>query len=287
MSKLRERAQRGDREQQDGQRHHQLKKKPPDYTEESYDAKCELTTQGFMMIENPRKPLLTGTKIYVGQSPEDLQQLAQYQLLRTIRTPESTAEVGAAPLRIAPTHPRLTARYVLGTSAAPPPVPAGSTGGSQPSSAVPHFGPARPYGGPGVSVGACASHPRACEPASVLPASSPIPLPRLGAIPLNQALQGLCATPPSAPLTPAQFAEIQREILRLGALLDAAGHLSISSTSSSASSQASSPPPAQFTALAPTMPEPATQMAQPLPLPPSQSTGTRSNAYWHAGVRRR
>jgi len=97
-----------------------------DYTQDSYDQCCELIMQVVTTIKNPRKPRYQGLKVTFAQSPDEMQLLLNYGILKAISTPEASVEVGAGPLRISSTKPSLVGRYIKG-----PPVAA--AGGSFPS----------------------------------------------------------------------------------------------------------------------------------------------------------
>ena len=83
-----------------------------DYTQDSYDQCCELIMQVVATVKNPRKPRYAGLKITFAQSPDEMQLLLNYGILKAISTPEASVEVGAGPLRISPTsHPRSRASW--------------------------------------------------------------------------------------------------------------------------------------------------------------------------------
>ena len=55
-----------------------------DYTADTYDQCCEITAQAIMRIPNPRKPRLPGTKITVAASPDEMQLLLNFGILKGI-----------------------------------------------------------------------------------------------------------------------------------------------------------------------------------------------------------
>ena len=113
-----------------------------DWSSESYERLLELSTQGFVRIAHPTKPNLNGTKVAVAQSVDDLQQLLGFGILRAIGSTaaDGGAEVGAAPLRIAPQHLRLTAAFISGVAGSQPQPGAG------PATPPPSQPPAAPQG---------------------------------------------------------------------------------------------------------------------------------------------
>jgi hypothetical protein len=62
-----------------------------DYTQDSYDQCCELIMQVVATVKNPRKPRYAGLKITFAQSPDEMQLLLNYGILKAISTPEASA----------------------------------------------------------------------------------------------------------------------------------------------------------------------------------------------------
>ena len=133
-----------------------------DYTQDSYDQCCELIMQVVATVKNPRKPRYAGLKLTFAQSPDEMQLLLNYGILKSISTPEASPEIGAGPLLISPTKPRLVGRYITGP-------PAAAAGGSFPPapSSAPAAAPSAPRAPPHAT--------RAMPPSILLPPAPPLP----------------------------------------------------------------------------------------------------------------
>jgi hypothetical protein len=68
-----------------------------DYTQDSYDQCCELIMQVVATVKNPRKPRYAGLKLTFAQSPDEMQLLLNYGILKSISTGSSSNSCSTSP----------------------------------------------------------------------------------------------------------------------------------------------------------------------------------------------